>query len=190
MHGGDLETKLARFLFDYRITPHSTTGIAPAELLMHRQLKTRLHLIRPDVGVKVVAEQIKQKAKHASNAKVRTFPPGELVYALRYHGNTASWVQGTIHRQTRPVSYTVRIEDGTTARHHSDQLQGRMSSNQVTPSVRPTPLETFSEDVTEFGEKSEADQQAQLRIPAKPPAARQQTDIVPAAAPVAEPTEP
>ena len=61
MHGGDLETKLARFLFDYRITPHSTTGIAPAELLMHRQLKTRLHLIRPDVGVKVVAEQTKQE---------------------------------------------------------------------------------------------------------------------------------
>ena len=106
MHGGDLETKLARFLFDYRITPHSTTGIAPAELLMHRQLKTRPHLIRPDVGVKVVAEQTKQKAKHDRHAKVRTFQPGEFVYALRYHGNTASWVPGTIHRQTGPVSYT------------------------------------------------------------------------------------
>ena len=99
MHGGDLETKLARFLFDYRITPHSTTGIAPAELLMHRQLKPRLHLIRPDVGVKVVNEQIKQKTKHDRHAKVRTFQPGELVYALRYHGNIASWVLGSIHRQ-------------------------------------------------------------------------------------------
>ena len=133
MHGGDLETKLARFLFDYRITPHSTTGIA--ELLIHRQLKTRLHLIRPDVGVKVVAEQTKQKPKHDRHAKVRTFQPGELVYALRYHGNIASWVPGTNHRQTGPVSYTVRLEDGTIARHHSDQLQGRLSSNQVTPSV-------------------------------------------------------
>ncbi|KAI0231136.1 hypothetical protein LSAT2_018499, partial [Lamellibrachia satsuma] len=135
MHGGDLETKLARFLFDYRITPHSTTGIAPAELLMHRQLKTRLHLIRPDVGVKVVVEQTKQTAKHDRHAKVRTFQPGELVYALRYHGNTASWVPGTIHLQTGPVSYTVRLEDGTIARHHSDQLQGRLSSHQVMPSV-------------------------------------------------------
>ncbi|KAI0209977.1 hypothetical protein LSAT2_005314 [Lamellibrachia satsuma] len=184
MHGGDLETKLARFLFDYRITPHSTTGIAPAELLMHRQLKTRLHLIRPDVGVKVVAEQTKQKAKHDRHAKVRTFLPDELVYALRYHGNTATWVPGTIHRQTGPVSYTARLEDGTIARHYSDQLQGILSSNQVTPSVRPTPLETFPEDVTEFCEKSEADQQAQLRSLAKPPAASQQTDTVPAAASV------
>ena len=57
----------------------------------------------------------------------------------------------------------------------------------MTPSVRPTPLETFQEDVTESGEKSEANQQAQLRSPAKPPAASQQTDIVPAAASVAEP---
>ena len=187
MHGCDLETKLARFLFDCRITPHSTTGIAPAELLMHRQLKARLHLIRPDVGVKVVVEQTKQTAKHDRHAKVRTFQPGELVYALRYHGNTASWVPGTIHLQTGPVSYTVRLEDGTIARHHSDQLQGRLSSHQVMPSVRPTPLETFPGDVTEFGEKSEADQQAQLRSPAKPPAASQQTDIVPAAASVAEP---
>ena len=32
---GYLETKLAPFLFDYQNTPHSTTDIAPAELLMH-----------------------------------------------------------------------------------------------------------------------------------------------------------
>ena len=30
---GDLETHLIQFLFQYRITPHSTTGITPAELL-------------------------------------------------------------------------------------------------------------------------------------------------------------
>ena len=65
MHGCDLETKLARFLFDYRTTPHSTTGIAPAELL--------IHLIRPDIGVKVVAEQTKQKAKNDRHTIVRTF---------------------------------------------------------------------------------------------------------------------
>ena len=57
MHDRDLETKLARFLFDYRITPHSTTEIAPAELSMHRQLKSRVHLIKPDVGDKVTSQQ-------------------------------------------------------------------------------------------------------------------------------------
>ncbi|XP_038635087.1 uncharacterized protein K02A2.6-like, partial [Scyliorhinus canicula] len=32
------DTKLSRWLFDYRTTPHSTTGIPPAELLMGRRL--------------------------------------------------------------------------------------------------------------------------------------------------------
>jgi len=31
---GSVEEKLIKFLFKYRITPHSTTGIPPAELLM------------------------------------------------------------------------------------------------------------------------------------------------------------
>ena len=29
-----LETELAKFLFHYRLTPHTTTGVAPAELLL------------------------------------------------------------------------------------------------------------------------------------------------------------
>ena len=87
MHGGDLKTKLARFLFDYRITPHSTTGIAPAELLMHRQLKSRLHLIRPDVGVKVVAEQTKQKANMTVMLK---FELSNLVNWCMLYGTTVT----------------------------------------------------------------------------------------------------
>ena len=31
---GDINTRLARFLFQYRVTPHSVTGVAPSELLM------------------------------------------------------------------------------------------------------------------------------------------------------------
>ena len=37
---GSLEVRLSRFLFKYRVTPQATTGIAPAELLMGRRLRT------------------------------------------------------------------------------------------------------------------------------------------------------
>ncbi len=43
MEGGSLKTKLARFLLKYRITPHSTTGVPPAQLLMNRKLHTHLY---------------------------------------------------------------------------------------------------------------------------------------------------
>ena len=35
---GPVETKLASFLFQYRLTPHSTTGKSPAELLWEDNL--------------------------------------------------------------------------------------------------------------------------------------------------------
>ena len=38
MEDGSVQTKLSRFLLSYRTTPHSTTGVPPAELLMKRRL--------------------------------------------------------------------------------------------------------------------------------------------------------
>ena len=38
----DVATSLVRFLFQYRITPHSTTGISPAELLLGRRPRSHL----------------------------------------------------------------------------------------------------------------------------------------------------
>ena len=40
-----VEIKLTQFLFQYRITPHATTGIAPAQLLMHQRPKLHLDLL-------------------------------------------------------------------------------------------------------------------------------------------------
>ena len=46
-HDSNIEKYLARFLFHYRSTPHSMTGVSPAELLMKRRLRTHLDLLRP-----------------------------------------------------------------------------------------------------------------------------------------------
>lgn len=40
--GRDWKKDLYRFLLNYRATPHSTTGIAPAELLFNRKIGTKL----------------------------------------------------------------------------------------------------------------------------------------------------
>ena len=50
MAEGSLLDKLSRFLFHYRVTPQSTTGKAPAELMMGgRQLRSRLALVKPSL---------------------------------------------------------------------------------------------------------------------------------------------
>ena len=47
MTASNIEDKLAHFLFQYRITPHATTGRSPAELLMRRRRRVHLDLLRP-----------------------------------------------------------------------------------------------------------------------------------------------
>ena len=46
---GTIETRLARFL-KYRLTPHSTTGLSPSEMLLGRRPCSRLDLMNPDLA--------------------------------------------------------------------------------------------------------------------------------------------
>eukprot|EP00731_Ephydatia_muelleri_P009634 Em0005g220a len=91
--------RLQQFLFSYRNTPHSTTGVSPAELLVGRQLRGRLDLLRqqtcitntshcPNPEVKVQASQRRQKIAYDKHAKQREFTVGQAV-----------WVKGQNHQQ-------------------------------------------------------------------------------------------
>ena len=69
MTAGSLPQKLARFLFSYRITLQSTTGVSPSELLMNRKLKSVLDLLKPNVTDRVESSQASQKVSHDKRAK-------------------------------------------------------------------------------------------------------------------------
>ena len=49
----NIDDKLDRFLFQYRITPHTTTGRSPAELLMGRSPRSHLDVLKPNVTDRV-----------------------------------------------------------------------------------------------------------------------------------------
>ena len=51
-----MEVRISNFLFQYRVTPQTTTGFSPAELLM-RRLRTHLDLPHPDTASKVAARE-------------------------------------------------------------------------------------------------------------------------------------
>ena len=71
MEGGSVKTKLSRFLLSYRTTPHSTTGVPPAELLMKRKLHTQLNQIVPSIANRVRNKQSQQKVAHDYHARER-----------------------------------------------------------------------------------------------------------------------
>ena len=62
--GGSIKEKLARFLFNYRNTPNSTTDQTPASLFLKRKPRTRFDLLRPDLRSKMLNLQADQKLIH------------------------------------------------------------------------------------------------------------------------------
>jgi hypothetical protein len=116
-----LETRVFRFLFKYRTTPHSTTGIAPAEMLMSRKPGSRLDVLHPDVRQRVQNQQKKQKELHDQHAVDRQLRPGDLVYSREF-GKQQKWCPGVINTQTEPVSYTIQLEDDREVHRHQDQV--------------------------------------------------------------------
>ena len=114
--------ELDRFLFQYRITPHTTTGVAPAQLLMGRTLRSRLDLLLPSMQTRVITKQLQQKANHDQHAESRSFNPGDAVYARNYSG-AKKWIPGIITKITGPVSYQVTLADGKILKRHLDQIR-------------------------------------------------------------------
>ena len=82
--GVSLETQIACFLFHYQITPHSTTGIAPAELLMGRRPRSRLDLLYPNIADRVRKRQFDQKRGHDQHCQQRQLSAGQIVW-VRNH---------------------------------------------------------------------------------------------------------
>ena len=127
--GATIQERLSKFLFKYRITPHSTTGIAPAELLMNCHLRSRLDLLYPDVSRKVEYEQGRQKRAHDNAKPLRTFTEGDSVYAEDFTASACKWIPGTVVGATGPLSYTIRLQSGAVVRRHVDNLRRRDSQS-------------------------------------------------------------
>ena len=81
---GTIKTHVPHFLSQYRITPHSTTGVTPAEMFIGCRPRTslRLDLLRPIISNRVQSKQPSQKSHHNQRAsRKKMFQRGETVSA-------------------------------------------------------------------------------------------------------------
>ena len=130
---GTVEERIARFLLQYRTTPHTTTGVSPAELLQGRRLRTRLEAIRPSLERSVEAKVPKQKENHDRKARERRFVEGERVYARNFRRGQ-NWLPGHIEQISGPVSFQVRLMNGSIIRRHQDHIRKRETEDELSPS--------------------------------------------------------
>ena len=80
---GDLSEKLQRWLFTYRITPQTTTGRTPSELLMGRKLASALDLLKPNV-CRHVREHQSQMVQNSSKRHKKELEIGNKVYIRNF----------------------------------------------------------------------------------------------------------
>ena len=150
---GTLETKVARFLFTYRITPQSSTGVSPSELMFGRKLRSHLDTLRPDLARKVRFSQERQKRAQDSHAKQRNFLVGEAVYARNY-GPGDMWLPGKVMEIQGSTLHTVLLEDGRSVRRHTDQLRSRVEKKNSTAGSSPI-VDDFEYSSTEVDQDSQ-----------------------------------
>ena len=86
---GSLNTRLMRFLFKYRITPHSSTGVSPAELMYGRKLRSQLDLLKPS------PTEVADKTQNRQETTTRSFNVGDCVYARNY-SRGPKWLPGQV----------------------------------------------------------------------------------------------
>ena len=120
---GNVDTRLARFLFQYRTTPNSTTGVSPAELLMGRKLRTHLDQLCPDLASTVYGRQQAQKKSHDKQNSERAFNLNDPVFVKNYHQGPA-WLPGEVIT-SGPRNYKIQLRNGAVVRRHVDQMRSR-----------------------------------------------------------------
>ena len=131
---GTILDRISRFLFQYRITPHTTTGLPPCEMLMGRKLRSRLDLLKPDVQARVISKQAKQKSDRDKHCKPRTFVEGickefrtrkEVVTRTHCESKRTSFVPSRIAEWTEMSSSPRPVETQSNRQHGQWESQWR-----------------------------------------------------------------
>ena len=109
---------LYSFLLMYRTTPHSTTGRTPAELMLRRNIRTKLSLLKPDLYGDVLERQEKMVQQRGTTH--RELEEGSKVLARNYRGEE-KWSEGRITGKLGTKHYSVSVGNEIWKRH-LDQL--------------------------------------------------------------------
>ena len=144
----DWKEELGAYLTMYRTTPHSTTGVSPAELLFGRKLRTRLPGLEEstveDVEVKDRDSEAKEKGKLYTDKKRQAKPSDVKV------GDSVLLKQKSLNKMTPPFDpqpYQVVSKAGSSVTVQSPSgAQYKRNSSHVKIFNEPKSLEQNKED--------------------------------------------
>uniref|UniRef100_A0A0A9WUM1 RNA-directed DNA polymerase n=1 Tax=Lygus hesperus TaxID=30085 RepID=A0A0A9WUM1_LYGHE len=116
-----LQTKLQKFIFYYRNTPHSTTNKVPSSLMLGRKVNIRLEqLFQGWSDRKRNKSWNKQKIVYSEN---KQFSGNDSVYVRDYsRPNERGWIHAIIQEQLGTYLFLCQTDDGRILKRHIDQI--------------------------------------------------------------------
>ena len=122
--GRTFQHKLHRLLLAYRSASHATTALSPAQLLLGRNVRTRLDLFKPDV-----TRGVDKRLLQSNKSTLKFFVNDQYVWVYNYRRGP-NWVRGTVIERTGPVLFRVKVNDQTW-RRYVEQLR----NSYLTPAI-------------------------------------------------------
>jgi len=120
--GQNKDTALRNVLRTYRWTPHTTTGIPPADMLLQRSVRTDLVRLKDELSKQ---SQIQTKYK-----------VGECVWVTKYQLNKRStWQPATIKRNLGSMVYEVQLNNGQLSKRHQNQIRIHHGRTELIPDL-------------------------------------------------------
>ncbi len=108
---GNHDEALRKFLRSYRTTPHTSTDIAPSQMMFNRQPRTTLTLINP---------------RRSHRMQLSKFNTTDKVWATVNQGSKRKeWIPATIKQKIGSLVYLVTLADGNAVKRHQNQLRRR-----------------------------------------------------------------
>lgn len=125
--GLPLETLLYRYLFSYRNSVHSTTGMTPSSMVFKNKIKTRLDLLSPK-GVQVMRQTEKQVANH-KGSREDIFVEGDRVWCRDYRNpNRRTWAECTVVEVVNERIYFCKVvNEDLVWKRHLNQIRRSLS---------------------------------------------------------------
>lgn len=116
---------LNRFVLDYRISEHCTTGVSPCQLMFGRPIRTRLDLMKPPISANTQNEP-------QDSAEQCKFKVNDTVIVRDYRDhNHQAWQNAIVVTAAGTRWFDCKLTNGRIIKRHVDQMRHRSKTENL-----------------------------------------------------------